>query len=67
MVAIEKNIDVQSAIETVLSMIESTINRYFEVKANLPKFDSKTNELIPTYLNGIGYVCRHVIFLLKSI
>ena len=62
-VAIEKNIDVQSSIEIVLSMIQSTINRYFEIKANLPKFDSKTDELVPTYINGIEYVCRHVMFL----
>lgn len=58
--AIEKDIDVQAAIEIVLIMIQSTIDRYFEVKAYLLKFDPKTDELVSRYAIGIDCVCRYV-------
>ncbi len=58
MVAIEKDIDVQSAVESVFNMILSSINRYFEAKACLPKFDPQTDVLVSKYVRGIECVCR---------
>lgn len=59
--AIEKNLDVQSAVQFVWAMVLSAIHRYFEVKARMPKFDSNTNELVSRYINAGECVCSGLV------
>ena len=56
--AIEKNLDVQSAVQFVFTMIQSAVNRYLEVKASVPKFDPETDELVSKYARGIECCTR---------
>lgn len=52
-VCIQKKIPVQSAIEYVFVMIESAVRRWFDVRAQIPKFDPHTDEIVSKYIEEI--------------
>ncbi|KAF6227937.1 hypothetical protein HO133_007665 [Letharia lupina] len=56
-VAVEKKLDVQSAIQFVFVMIQSAIDHYFEARKRVPKFDPKTDDLVSRYIRGIECFC----------
>lgn len=57
-VCIEKKIPVQSAIEYVFVMFESAIRRWFDLRAQIPKFDPHTDEIVSKLVEGMEYSIR---------
>ncbi|MCJ1345756.1 hypothetical protein MMC31_003965 [Peltigera leucophlebia] len=55
-VCIEKKIPVQSAIEYVFVMFESAIRRWLDARAQIPKFDPQTDEIVSKYFEGLEYL-----------
>ena len=64
--AVEKDIDVKSAIELVFDQIQTTIDHYFEVKAHIPAFDAITDELVSRFERGLQCACRYAVNAVKS-
>lgn len=57
-VCIEKKIPVQSAIEYAFVMHESAIRRWFDLRAQIPKFDPQMDEIVTEYVKGQEYLIR---------
>lgn len=58
--AIEKDIPIQAAITYVYVMYTSAMDRYFELCAAVPSFDSETDEIVSRYVKGTHYLIRYV-------
>ncbi|CAG7846754.1 Alpha-muurolene synthase {ECO:0000269/PubMed:19400802, ECO:0000269/PubMed:20889795}; AltName: Full=Gamma-muurolene synthase; {ECO:0000269/PubMed:19400802, ECO:0000269/PubMed:20889795}; AltName: Full=Germacrene-A synthase; {ECO:0000269/PubMed:19400802, ECO:0000269/PubMed:20889795} [Serendipita indica DSM 11827] len=66
-VAINKNITVQAAMEYVMGMIDSAIERFFEECANVPSFGPEVDPLVQAYIKGVElYLSGSVFWHLES-
>ncbi|KAG8812881.1 hypothetical protein FRC17_001771 [Serendipita sp. 399] len=66
-VAINKNITVQAAMEYVMSMLDSAIERFFEEWANVPSFGPEIDQKVQAYIKGLElYLSGSVFWHLES-
>lgn len=66
-VAINKNITVQAAMEYAMGMIDSAIARFFEECANVPSFGPNVDPLVQAYIKGVElYLSGSVFWHLES-
>ena len=52
-VAIQKDLPVQAAIDYVYSMIQAAIARFWREKEKVPSFGEKVDPVIQQYLRGV--------------
>ncbi|MCJ1269585.1 hypothetical protein MMC22_009477 [Lobaria immixta] len=55
-VSITKDIPVQVALEYVFLMFQWAIDRWFELRSQIPKFDAETDEIVSKYVRGLERV-----------
>lgn len=65
-VAINKNITVQAALEYVMGMIESAIDRFFEECAKVPSFGPEIDPKVQAYVKGVELYLRLVWLLFST-
>lgn len=66
-VAINKNITVQAAMEYAMGMIDSAISRFFEECANVPSFGPDVDPKVHAYIKGVElYLSGSVFWHLES-
>src|SRR5262249_19830217 len=66
-VAINKNVTVQAAMEYAMGMVDSAINRFFEECANVPSFGPEIDPKIQAYIKGVElYLSGSVYWHLES-
>jgi hypothetical protein len=66
-VAINKNITVQAAMEYAMGMIDSAINRFFEECSNVPSFGPDVDPKVQAYIKGVElYLSGSVFWHLES-
>lgn len=56
--AITKDIPVQVAIEYVFLMYQWAVDRWFELRSQVPKFDPETDEILSKYIQGVEQMAR---------
>ncbi len=57
-VRIEKKTTVQLAIDRVFSMIQSAVTQWVETRAQIPKFDPKTDEIVSRHVENLELFVR---------
>jgi hypothetical protein len=57
-VSIQKNINVQSAVEYVHSMVLSAIDRFFTECARVPSFGPEVDPIVQSYIKGVELYIR---------
>lgn len=48
----------QVALEYVFLMFQWAIDRWFELRSQIPKFDAETDEIVSKYVRGLERVAR---------
>ena len=56
--SITKDIPVQVALEYVFLMFQQAIDRWFELRSQIPKFDAETDEIVSKYVRGLERMAR---------
>lgn len=56
--SVTKDIPVQLAMDYVFLMYKWAINRWFELRSQVPKFDPETDEIVSKYVRGLEKMVR---------
>ncbi|MCJ1347352.1 hypothetical protein MMC31_005575 [Peltigera leucophlebia] len=56
-VALEKGLPVQVALEYVYLMFQSAVSRFENAKFQIPTLDPENHEIVSKYVEGLGFLC----------